>query len=79
MRYIRECHRRLYIGSQLSGKPDSCLSDIVRQAEEMLRRLVNQQSRQRGRAENLKATDQMTWIGRMNHVREQAATLQIQS
>lgn len=41
----------------------------------MFLRLVNQLSRQESMAENLEAVDQMTWAGRMNNIREQAAEM----
>ena len=75
LQYIRGCHRGLYVGLQLSGKLDSYLADIDQQAEEMFFRLVNQIATQEGITENLKAEDQMAWVGRMNHIREQAVEI----
>ncbi len=63
LRYIREHHRGLYVGLQLSGKLDSYLADIDQQAEEMFLRLVNQMAIQEGVTEDLKETDQMSWVG----------------
>ncbi len=75
LRYIREHHRGLYVGLQLSGKLNSHLAGIDQQAEDMFLRLVNQMARQEGVTENLKAADQMTWVGRMNNIRNQATEI----
>ncbi len=73
--YIREHHRGLYVGLQLSGKLDSYLADIDQQAEEMFLRLVDQIARRDGVTESLKAADQMGWVGRMNNIRERAVEI----
>jgi len=75
LRYIREHHRGLYVGLQLSGKLDSYLADIDQQAEDMFLRLVNQLARQEGMTEELKAADQMAWVGRMDNIRNRAAEI----
>lgn len=72
LRYIREHRRGLYFGLQLSGKLGYYLADIDQQAEDMFLRLVNQLARQEGVTENLKAADQMTWVGHMNNIRNRA-------
>lgn len=73
--YIREHHRCLYVGLQLSGKLDSYLTDIDQQAEDMFLELVNQMARQEGITEELKVADQMAWVGRMNNI--QTAAMEI--
>ncbi len=73
--YIREHHRGLYVGLQLSGKLDSYLDGINQQAEDMFLRLVNQIARQEGVTESLKAADQMAWVGRMNNICERAVEI----
>ncbi len=75
LQYIREHHRGLYVGLQLSGKLNSYLADIDQQAEDMFLRLVNQMARREGVTESLKAADQMAWVGRMNNIRERAVEI----
>jgi len=75
LRHIREHHRGLYVGLQLSGKLDGYLADIDQQAEDMFLRLVNQLARQEDITEELKAADQMAWVGRMNNIRNRAAEI----
>ncbi len=75
LRYIREYRRGIYVGLQLSGKLSDYLADVDQQAEEMFHRLVNQMAKQKGITENLKAADQMAWVGRMNNIRERAVEI----
>ncbi len=75
LRYIREHHRGLYVGLQLSGKLDSYLDGINQQAEDMFLRLVNQIARREGVTESLKAADQMAGVGRMNNICERAVEI----
>ncbi len=72
LQYIREHHRGLYVGLQLSGKLDSYLADIDQQAEDMFLRLVDQIARREDVTESLKAADQMAWVGRMDNIRNRA-------
>ncbi len=73
--YIREHHRGLYVGLQLSGKLDSYLKDIDQQAEAMFSRLVEQMTQQQGVTEQLKANDQMAWVSKMNNIRASATEI----
>ena len=52
-----------------SGKLNSYLADIDRQAEAMFSRLVKQLSEKEGVMEALKAENQMLWVQRMNNIR----------
>ena len=52
-----------------SGKLNSYLADIDRQAEAMFSRLVKQLSEKEGVTEALKAENQMLWVQRMNNIR----------
>ena len=55
-----------------SGKLNSYLADIDRQAEELFSRLVKQMAEMEGVTEQLKADNQMEWVGRMNNIRSMA-------
>lgn len=72
LRYIREYRKARYTSLLLSGKLNSYLADIDQQAEIMLSRLVEQMVQHQGVTEQLKASDQMVWIGRMNNIRASA-------
>lgn len=75
LRYIREYRKALYTSLQLSGKLNSYLADIDRQAEAMLSQLVEQMAQRQGATEQLKASDQMAWVGRMNNIRANAVEI----
>ncbi len=71
-RYLKQYHRGRYYNLLTSGKLNSYLADIDKQAEELFSRLVRQMSEKQGITERLKASDQMMWVGRMNAVRNAA-------
>ena len=75
LRYIRQHKRLLYSNLLTSGKLNSYLADIDRQAQEMLSRLVKELAEKEGITERLKAEDQMLWVQRMNAVRETATEI----
>ena len=56
----------------LSGKLNSRLAEIDKQATEMYDRLVKQLAEKEGITEQLKAQDQMAWVQRMNNIRNAA-------
>lgn len=55
-----------------SGKLNDYLADIDEQAEEMFSLLVKEMAENQGVTEQLKATDQMAWVGKMNNIRNAA-------
>ena len=59
----------------ISGKLESYLRDIDRQAEAMLSQMVKQMAAQEGITEQLKAENQMLWVQWMNAVREAAVEI----
>ena len=71
-RYLKEHRRATYATLLTSGRLNSYLADIDRQAEEMFLRLVKQMAEAEGITETLKATDPMEWVGRMNNIRSRA-------
>ena len=74
-RYLKE-HKRLFYSNLLtSGKLNSYLADIDRQAEEMFSRLVKQMAECEGVTEQLKAENQLEWVGKMNNIRSRAVEI----
>ena len=61
-----------YTNLLTSGKLNSYLAAIDRQAEKMFERLVMQMAVTEDVTEQLKATDQMAWVGSMNSIRNRA-------
>ena len=74
-RYLKTHRKVLYTSLLASGKLNSYLADIDRQAEEMFSRLVNQMAKAEGITEALKAADQLEWVRRMNSVRNRASEI----
>ena len=72
---MKENHRVLYADLLTSGRLNSYLADIDRQAGEMFSRLVKQITEAESITEKLKADDMMSWVGRMNGVRSRAAEI----
>lgn len=71
-RYLKNHHKVRYINLLTSGKLNSYLADIDRQAEAMFSRLVKQLSEKEGVTKALKAENQMLWVQRMNNIRSVA-------
>ena len=75
LRYLKNHRKVLYINLLTSGKLNTYLADIDKQAEEMLERLVKQMAAAEGITEQLKAADQMAWVGKMNNIRNRASEI----
>ena len=72
LRYLKNHRKVFYVNLLTNGKLNNYLADIDRQAEEMFEQLVSQMAAAEGITEQLKATDQMAWVGRMNSIRNRA-------
>jgi len=75
LRYVKQHHKVLYVNLLTSGKLNSHLADIDKQAEDMFLRLVKQMAEREGVTEQLKADDQMVWVARMNNIRSRATEI----
>ncbi len=71
-RYLKEHRWATYATLFTSGKLNSYLADIDRQAAVMFSRLVKQMAEAEGVTEQLKADNQMEWVCRMNNIRSRA-------
>ena len=72
LRYIKEHRPVLHTTLLLSGKLSSHLAQIDNQATEMFDRLMKLLAEKEGINEQLKAQDQMAWVGAMNGIRNRA-------
>ena len=72
LRYLKQYHRVRYYILLTSGKLNSYLADIDRQAEEMFPRLVKELAEKEGVTEAIKAEIQMLWVQKMNNIRNAA-------
>lgn len=69
LRYIRQHKRLLYSNLLTSGKLNSYLADIDRQAQERFEILTEQMKQAQGITEQLKVENTLEWVGRMNNIR----------
>ena len=74
-RYLKEQHKVLYYNLLTSGKLSSYLVDIDKQAETMFSRLLKQLAEKEGITEQLKAENQVLWVGKMNNIRNRAVEI----
>ena len=72
LRYLKQHHRVLYYNLLTSGKLHSHLADTEQQAQALFSRLVKEYAEKESVNEQLKATDPMKWVRRMNNIRERA-------
>ena len=70
LHYLKHHRKVLYYNLLTSGKLHSHLADIEEQAQELFNRLTTDLAQQEGITEQLKATNQMKWVQRMNNIRE---------
>ena len=71
-RYLKQHHKVLYYNLLTSGKLNSYLTDIEQQAQTLFSRLVKDLAEKENVTEELKATDMMLWVRRMNNIRNRA-------
>lgn len=74
-RYLKQHHKVLYYNLLTSGKLHSHLADIEEQAQQLFLRLVRELAEKEGVTEQLKSTDQMAWVRKMNNIRNRAAEM----
>ena len=74
-RFLKESHRVLYANLMTSGKLVTYLDDIEQQATAMFLRLVKELAEKENVTEELKATDQMLWVQKMNNIRNRATEI----
>ena len=75
LRHLKQHRKAIYDSLFLAGKLNNYLADIDKQADKMFQRLVKQLAEKEAITEQLKATDQMEWVRRMNAVRAQATEI----
>ena len=74
-RYLKQNHKVLYYNLLTSGKLNSYLTDIEELASNMFSRLINDLAEKENVTEELKATDIMLWVRKMNNVRNRATEI----
>ena len=74
-RYLKQNHKVFYYNLLTSGKLNSYLADIEQQAQQLFLRLVNDLAEQENVTEELKASDMMLWVQKMNNTRNRATEI----
>ena len=75
LNYLKHHRKVLYFNLLTSGKLHSHLVDTEEQAQELFSRLVKEYAEKEGVTEQLKATDQMKWVRKMNNMRSVATEI----
>ena len=68
LRYLKEYCRSVYLNLLTSGRLNDYLADIEEQAQKRFERIVEQMAESEGITEQLKANDQVAWVGEMNNI-----------
>ena len=68
LRYLKEYRRGVYLNMLTSGRLNDYLADIEEQAQKRFERIVEQMAESEGITEQLKANDQVAWVGEMNNI-----------
>ena len=69
LRYLKEYHRNTYTTLLTSGRLNTYLADIDRQAQECFETLTEQMKTVQGITEQLKAENALEWVQIMNNIR----------
>ena len=67
--YLKQRRRVTYTNLLTSGRLNTYLADIDREAQERLERLIEGMKQAQGVTERLKEENALEWIGRMNNIR----------
>ena len=70
LHYLKHYRKVLYYNLLTSGKLHSHLAGIEEQAQDLFSRLIKEYAEKEGITEQLKVTDQMKWVQKMNNIRE---------
>lgn len=73
--YLMEHKKTIFTIISMNNTLHMHLADINEQAENMFTRIVNEMAKAEGITEQLKATDQMAWVGAMNNIRNRATEI----
>lgn len=73
--YLRKDRNPIYIGMLLAGTLNDHLESIDQQANIMFSQIVTSLAQTEGITEQLKAYDQLAWVGLMNSIRHRATEI----
>ncbi len=73
--YLMKNNRILFDIMLTKGMLFQHLAEVDKQAEDMFIRLIDDMAKAEGITEQLKAENQMEWVGRMNNIRNRATEI----
>ena len=74
-RHLKQNHKVRYYNLLTSGKLNSYLVDIEQHAQDLFLRLVKDLAEKENITEELKSTDMMLWVQKMNNTRNRATEI----
>lgn len=72
LRYLKEYKRGMYASLLTKGKLVKHLNTVDKESSERMEYLIQSMKQQHGITEQLKAEDQMKWVGLMNNIKSAA-------
>ena len=75
LEYIKHHRKGFYTSLVIGCELNRYLADVNRQAEEMFDTLISKYKTAEGITEQLKADNQLEWVGRMNNIRQRATEI----
>ena len=72
---MKQNHKVRYYNLLTSGKLNSYLTDIEQQTQNLFLRLVKDLAEKENVTEELKSTDMMLWVQKMNNIRNRATEI----
>lgn len=67
--YLKQYRKVTYINLLTTGRLNTYLADIDKQAQEYFERLIESMKQSQGITERLKEENALEWIGRLNNIR----------
>ena len=74
-RYLKQNHKVRYYNLLTSGKLNSYLTDIEQQTQNLFLRLVKDLAEKENVTEELKESDMILWVQKMNNIRNRATEI----
>ena len=69
LHYLKQYHKVIYTNLLTSGKLNTYLADVDRQAQERFVRLIEDMKQLQGKRKHLKEENALEWTGRLNNIR----------
>ena len=71
-KYLKENHKVQYVNLLTAGTLNQHLTEIEQAAQKWMEMIVREMAEEQGVNEQMKAEDQMKWVGLMNNIQQSA-------